>query len=113
MPFPSFRSPALASTVLIVSLLAASGSRANAADKYVSASEARLTADVSFLADDAREGRGPGTDGLIAAGDYIADHFRAAGLKPVPGAQGYFQYFTIPGEARVEGTALHRSERSL
>ena len=57
----------------------------------------RLKQDVSFLADDAREGRAPGTKGIEAAADYIAGVFKAAGLKPAPGADGYFQTFTING----------------
>ena len=66
---------------------------------------ARLRADVAFLADDAQEGRGPGTKGIEAAADYIAAAFREAGLKPAPGADGYFQPFTIGGNARL-GTPL-------
>ena len=66
--------------------------------RAVSAAELRLKADVSFLADDAREGREPGTKGIEASADYIAGVFKAAGLKPAPGADGYFQPFTIGGD---------------
>jgi hypothetical protein len=77
------------------------------ASTYISAAEARMRADVGYLADDRREGRGPGTGGLDAAADYIAAVFREAGLKPAPGADGYFQPFTIPGDARpASGTKL-------
>lgn len=55
----------------------------------------RLTSDVTFLADDAREGRGPGTEGIEQAAEYIARSFAEAGLKPAPGAENYFQPFTI------------------
>jgi hypothetical protein len=73
--------------------------------------EGRLRADVSFLADDARDGRAPGTPGIEAAADHIAAAFKAAGLKPAAGADGYFQRFTLEGtprlstplELRVEG----------
>ena len=51
------------------------------------------------LADDLREGRAPGTKGIDAAADYIAGVFRELGLKPAPGAEGYFQPFTIRGNA--------------
>ncbi|HZW29440.1 MAG TPA: hypothetical protein VFF52_01970, partial [Isosphaeraceae bacterium] len=51
-----------------------------------SAAEARLKEDVTFLAADAREGRGPGTQGIEAAAEYIAGVFKAAGLKAAPGA---------------------------
>jgi Peptidase family M28/PDZ domain/PA domain len=57
----------------------------------------RLKEDVSFLADDAREGRAPGTKGIEAAAEYIAGVFKEAGLKPAPGADGYFQTFFING----------------
>jgi hypothetical protein len=59
--------------------------------------EARLKADVSFLADDERDGRGPGTKGIEAAADYIADSFKEAGLKPAPGDDGFFQPFSLGG----------------
>lgn len=73
------------------------------ADDYVSPGQARLKADVVYLADDAREGRGPGTKGLDAAADYIAATFKEAGLKPAPGADGYFQNFELPGQREVVG----------
>src|SRR5262249_28535190 len=62
-----------------------------------SAAETRLKEDVGFLAADAREGRAPGTQGIEAAADYIAGVFKRAGLKAAPGADGYFQPFTIGG----------------
>ena len=65
------------------------------------AAEGRLRADVGYLADDAREGRGPGTEGIERAADYIAGAFREAGLKPAPGLDGYFQPFTIRGNPRI------------
>jgi hypothetical protein len=68
-----------------------------AEERVASPAEARLKNDVSFLADDARDGRAPGTNGIEAAADYIAAAFKDAGLKPAPGAQGYFQPFTISG----------------
>jgi len=60
-----------------------------------SAAETRLRADVTYLADDSREGREPGTKGIEAAADYIASAFKEMGLKPAPGADGYFQPFTL------------------
>jgi hypothetical protein len=53
--------------------------------------------DVTFLAADEREGRAPGTKGIEAAAEYIAGVYKSAGLKPAPGAQGYFQPFSIGG----------------
>jgi hypothetical protein len=63
----------------------------------LSAAEERLKADVTFLAADAQEGRAPGTKGIETSADYIADLFKAVGLKPAPGADGYFQRFAISG----------------
>jgi hypothetical protein len=67
----------------------------------VSPAEARLKADVVYLADDAREGRGTGTKGIDEAADYIATVFKEAGLKPAPGAEGYFQPFSVRGPAQL------------
>ena len=67
----------------------------------MSASQARLRADVTFLADDAREGRAPGSEGIEAAADYIAAAFKDAGLKPAADADGYFQKFSIAGNPRL------------
>ena len=72
-----------------------------ASARVLNAAESRLKADVAFLADDAREGRAPGTPGIEAAADYIAAAFKEAGLKPAPGAEGYFQPFTISGQAKL------------
>ncbi len=67
----------------------------------------RFMADVAWLADDAREGRGIGTRGLAAAADWLAAQFAAAGLEPA-GENGTFrQRFEV--EAAVEvgaGTQL-------
>ena len=45
-------------------------------------SEARLKKDITYLASDECEGRGPTTKGLDRAADYIANEFKKAGLKP-------------------------------
>lgn len=62
---------------------------------YVPPAVSRLRADVSYLADDLREGRGPGTQGIDDAADHIAAVFREAGISAAPGAEGYFQPFSI------------------
>lgn len=74
---------------------------------FVSAAEARMRQDVSYLAADAREGRGPGTAGIDDAADYIANEFKRIGLKPAPNAHGYFQKFNITNEPTLDpGAAL-------
>ena len=72
-------------------------------DTYVSPSQARLQADVTFLAADAQEGRGPGSKGIEVSADHIAAAFAAAGLKPAPGGEEFFQPFSIRGEAKIKG----------
>lgn len=49
-----------------------------------------LTADVSFLASDALQGRGTPSPGLETAGEFIASQFRRAGIQPAVGGE-YFQ----------------------
>src|SRR5262245_4078233 len=57
---------------------------------------ARIRADVAWLADDAREGRGAGTQGLADAARWLADAFREAGLAPAGRAGSWFQAFEVP-----------------
>ena len=99
----ALRNPArLAPTLAVLGLIAA---LARGDSPYVSPSMARLKADVGFLADDAQEGRAPGTRGIEASADYIAGAFKEAGLKPAPGGDGFFQRFTIRGDAALSAPA--------
>jgi hypothetical protein len=64
----------------------------------VTQAERRMKSDVTFLADDAREGRDPGSKGIEASAEYIASVFKKAGLKPAAaGSDGYFQEFAVSG----------------
>ncbi|WP_240906916.1 M28 family peptidase [Paludisphaera rhizosphaerae] len=72
-----------------------------ASSTFVPAAETRLKNDVSFFAADDQEGRAPGTKGIEASAEYIARQFQELGLKPAPGADGYFQKFTITGQPRL------------
>ena len=69
-------------------------------------SESRYIEHVKFLASDALGGRGNGSPGLDRAAQYIADQFRADGLKP--GVNGsWFQPFQIVTGLEVrEGNRL-------
>jgi hypothetical protein len=58
--------------------------------------EARMSKDVAFLASDECEGRGPTTEGINKAADYIAARFKQIGLKP-GFKNSYFQPFAITG----------------
>ena len=55
----------------------------------------RVAADIRWLADPAREGRGVGTAGLAAAGPYIEDRFRALGLQPAGDGGTFRQPFDV------------------
>jgi len=64
---------------------------------------ARMRRDITFLASDECEGRGPGTQGIDKAADYIAGQFAQAGCKP-GGVKGtYFQPFTVTGQPKLVG----------
>jgi hypothetical protein len=87
--------------VAALALIAAAGASTpvflGAAERIVTPAEARLRTDVTFLADDAREGRAPGSAGIEAAAKYVAAAFQEAGLKPAQGLEGFFQPFTLSG----------------
>jgi hypothetical protein len=76
-------------TVLALSLLAAS-----APVSISNADPNRFLADVKTLAAPNMEGRGPGTQGLARASDYIEHRYKALGLQPA-GTDGYLQPFTV------------------
>lgn len=87
---------------LALSVLAACGGNAGgqSADPSSPAAERpveRFADGVAWLAADAREGRGLGTDGLAEAGEWIAARFAEIGLEPA-GSDGFLQPFptTIP-----------------
>jgi len=65
----------------------------------------RVAADVAWLADDAREGRGVGTAGIDAAADWLAEQMKQAGIEGGMEAGSYFQPFEVP-------TAVTVAERS-
>jgi Tol biopolymer transport system component len=60
----------------------------------------RFMAAVDWLADDAREGRGVGTQGLAASADWLAARFAEIGLQPA-GEKGYRQPFEVASEVEV------------
>jgi hypothetical protein len=75
--------------------LALTAALAGAANQDEEKTEARLKKDVSFLASPACEGRGPRTEGLKKAGDYLASEFKKIGLKPAFTGGNYFQPFAL------------------
>lgn len=69
----------------------------------------RYLAQVAWLADDSREGRGIGTEGLAEAGAWIAQRFAEVGLAPA-GSDGFSHAFTVtlpdPENPHAEGESL-------
>ena len=65
----------------------------------------RILADVSWLADPAREGRGIGTRGLDAAGAYVEQRMRELGLAPAGATGSYRKAFSVPVSIQVESSS--------
>jgi len=73
-----------------------------------------LRAWVTWLADDARDGRGPGTLGIDAAAQFLADRFAAFGLQPAGDGDTFFQNFDATIGVRAEGrNTLRLAGRNL
>ncbi|MGI9270605.1 MAG: M28 family peptidase [Woeseiaceae bacterium] len=67
----------------------------------------RFRADVAWLADDAREGRGVGTQGLAEAADWLEEQFKAIGLEPAGEDGSYRQRFdAVVDIERGDATSL-------
>ena len=65
-----------------------------------SAAVERYLADVAWLADDARGGRGLGTPGLAAAADWLEQQFVQIGLEPAAGNGSFRQSFQVVVEVQ-------------
>ena len=66
-----------------------------------------LRAHVAYLASDELAGRATGTPGIAKAEEYIADHFAAVGLRPLPSGDSFFVDYTIFSRSHTsEGTLL-------
>lgn len=97
---------AVACAALVTAGAGAAGADALAVDS--------LRTTVNYLADDAREGRGPGTRGIDQAAEFIAARFKAAGLDPAGDHDTYFQGFEVTIGVRPEGrNALRLGGRDL
>lgn len=86
-----------AATVPLAGQTAGTSPRAGA-DAATVAAAARIRSDISWLADDARDGRGVGTAGLDSAAQYLARAFARIGLDR-PWSSGYLQAFRIDSSA--------------
>jgi hypothetical protein len=82
----------------VVALLAAP---VNAAESATASADARLESSVKYLSSDELEGRGIGTKGLDLAADYIADQFRAIGVKTELYDGTPFQKFNVTTSSKL------------
>ena len=108
-----FREWPRSAVLLAVSLAAvmASSQRLRAEDHRageMAAASTRLRESVGWLAAPEREGRGPGTAGIDAAADWIAEQFAAVGLKQVGPLRR--QSFTMTLEATLPADKPNRAE---
>jgi Tol biopolymer transport system component len=84
----------------------------HAPTKLVPGAAERIKADVAWLADPAREGRGVGTGGLVAAGDWLEKRLQSLGLQPLGDRGSYRAGFQVTTAAtRGAGTRLQIAER--
>lgn len=65
-----------------------------------------VEAHLRFLASDELQGRRTGEPGNFIAARYIAENFKAFGAQPIPGAEGYFQYFPLETVTPPQSSAL-------
>ena len=85
---------------------APAASTETAADRYL--------ADIAWLADDAREGRGLGTAGLGEAADWLERQFEAIGLEPAGNDGSYRQRFEVVTDVEQgEATAVSIGGQTL
>jgi hypothetical protein len=70
----------------------------------------RLQRAVAWLTADEREGRGPGTAGIEAAADWVAEQFATLGLTTPGEGQGPFQPFEMTLEAKLGPGEHNRAE---
>jgi len=79
--------------LLIISSLTAFAQDKDTARIAGALSADQILAPLKYLASDQLRGRHIGLSEIDTAAAYIAGQFRSAGLKPVPGAKGYYQQF--------------------
>ena len=88
--------PALLATLFLAAAFAAPAQQSTLVPARIADATPpdQALAPLIYLASDQLKGRYIGTPGIDTAARYIADQFREAGARPVPGATGYFQLFT-------------------
>lgn len=74
----------------------------------------RMMADIAYLADPSREGRGLGQAGLTAAGEHVEKRFQALGVQPAGDGQSYRQAFSVSTSLSVApGSRLVLDDKPL
>ena len=63
-----------------------------------------MVRDITWLADPAREGRGVGTAGLLASGEYIEERFKSLGLEPLSPNGSYRQELEVVTRVKAGST---------
>jgi aminopeptidase YwaD len=91
-------------TVPILLLLLAAQLQATAQATSPSINAADMKTHVQYLASDALEGRGSGTEGNRKAAEYIAGLFSSWGLKPLGDNGSYFQHFEFVSTVQLGAT---------
>jgi acetylornithine deacetylase/succinyl-diaminopimelate desuccinylase-like protein len=86
-------------TALVLATASAAGAQTDGSERISSGIDAaaeRYSADVYWLADDARQGRGLGSQGLAKAGLWLEKQFKSIGLEPAGDDGGYRHVFGVP-----------------
>jgi Tol biopolymer transport system component len=74
----------------------------------------RIMTDIRWLADPERGGRGVGTPGLAASGEYIEKRYRELGLAPAGESGGYRQAFSVTTGLKVgDDTSLKVGAKAI
>lgn len=97
---PTIRRHLLAWVAVLLVAAAGSGSAPAVRPGSLRAQEsaARIAADVAWLADDAREGRAPGSAGYDSASVWVATRYRSLAIGGAPGRTSYHQHFRAAGQ---------------
>ncbi len=91
--------PVILATSVVLLTASAAVAQTDGSERISSGLDAaaeRYSADVNWLADDARQGRGLGSTGLAEAGKWMEKQFEYIGLEPAGDDGGYRHVFGVP-----------------
>ncbi len=89
---------AWAAVLLVTAVASGSAPPATLGSRRAQEAAARIAADVAWLADDAREGRAPGSAGYDSASVWVATRYRSLAIGGPPGRTSYHQHFRAKGQ---------------